>query len=69
MAGCESVGDMVESRRCPRSSRLRRWVGENILWYMRGKVVVGVAAAAVVGLYWARPDLMVALHIVLAMGV
>jgi len=36
---------------------------------MGGKVVVGVAVAAVVGLYWARPDLMVALLIVIAVGV
>jgi len=36
---------------------------------MWGKVLVGVAAATVVGLYWARPDLMVALLIVMAVGV
>ena len=36
---------------------------------MRGKVLVGVVAAAVVGLYWARPDLMVALLIVIGVGV
>ena len=48
---------------------MRRWVGENILWYMRSKVVVGVAAATVVGLYWARPDLMVALLIAIAVAV
>jgi hypothetical protein len=36
---------------------------------MWGKVVVGVAVAGVVGLYWARPDLMVALLIVIAVAV
>ena len=40
-----------------------------VYWGMRGKVLVGVAVAAVVGLYWARPDLMVALLIVIAVGV
>ena len=36
---------------------------------MWGKVLVGVIIAVVVGLYWARPDLMVALLIVIAMAV
>jgi len=36
---------------------------------MRSRVVVGVAVAAVVCLYWARPDLMVALLIVIAVAV
>ena len=36
---------------------------------MWGKVLIGVAVAAVVGLYWARPDLMVALLIVIAVAV
>jgi len=36
---------------------------------MRGKILLGVAGAAVVSLYWARPDLMVLLLIVIAVGV
>jgi len=36
---------------------------------MGGRMLVGVAVALVVGLYWARPDLMVALLIVIAVGV
>ena len=40
-----------------------------ILQDVSGKVLLGVAIAAVVGLYWARPDLMVALLIVMAVGV
>ena len=44
-------------------------MGENILWYMRSKVVVGVAVAAVVGMFWARADLMVALLTVIAVAV
>ena len=36
---------------------------------MGAKVLLGVAVAAVVGLYWARPDLMVALLIVIAVAV
>ena len=51
------------------SARLRRWAGGGILEDMGGKVLVGVAVAAVVGLYWARPDLMVALLIVMAVAV
>ena len=44
-------------------------VGAGILRDMGVKVVLGVAIAAVVGLYWPRPDLMVALLIVIAVGV
>lgn len=44
-------------------------MGAAILRNMRGKVLVGVAIAAVVGVFWARPDLMVALLIVIAVGV
>jgi hypothetical protein len=36
---------------------------------MWGRVLLGAAVAAVVGLYWARPDLMVALLIVIAVAV
>jgi hypothetical protein len=36
---------------------------------MRGKMLLGGAVAVVVGLYWARPDLMAALLIVIAVGV
>jgi len=36
---------------------------------MGAKVVLGVAIAAVVGLYWARPDLMVLLLIVIGTGI
>ena len=36
---------------------------------MGAKVLVGVATAAVVGLYWARPDLMVLLLIVIGVGI
>ena len=36
---------------------------------MGARVLVGVAIAAVVGLYWALPDLMVALLIVIAVAV
>lgn len=49
--------------------RLRCGVGGVILQDVRGKVLVGVAISAVVGLYWARPDLMVGLLIVIAVGV
>ena len=42
---------------------------EAILGGMSGRVLIGVAVAAVVGLYWPRPDLMVALLIVVAVGV
>ena len=48
---------------------MRRRVGVGILQDVRGKVLVGVAVAAVVGLYWARADLMVALLIVIAVAV
>ena len=44
-------------------------MGGAILRNMRGKVLLGGAIAAVVGLYWARPDLMVALLIVIAVAV
>jgi len=44
-------------------------VGGSILRDMGAKVVLGVAIAVVVGLYWARPDLMVALLIVIGVGV
>ena len=44
-------------------------MGAGILQSVWGKVLVGVLGAAVVGLYWARPDLMVALLIVIAVGV
>ena len=36
---------------------------------MGAKVLLGVAIAAAVGMFWARPDLMVALLIVIAVGV
>jgi hypothetical protein len=36
---------------------------------MLGRVLLGAVVAVVVGLYWARPDLMVALLIVVAVGV
>ena len=48
---------------------MRRWLGGAILRGMRGKVLAGVAIAGVVGMYWARPDLMVALLIVIAVAV
>ena len=44
-------------------------MARNILGYMGGKVLLGVAVAAVVGFYWARPDLMVLLLIVIGVGV
>ena len=44
-------------------------VGGDILRDMGAKVLLGVAIATVVGLYWARPDLMVALLIVVAVRV
>ena len=40
-----------------------------IVGNMRGKMLLGGAVAVVVGLYWARPDLVVALLIVIAVGV
>lgn len=36
---------------------------------MHGKVLVGVAIAAVVTIYWARPDLMVLLLIAIGVAV
>ena len=36
---------------------------------MEGRALLGVGIAGVVGLYWARPDLMVALLMVIAVGV
>jgi len=36
---------------------------------MGARVLLGVAIAAVVGMYWGQPDLMVALLIVVAAGV
>jgi len=48
---------------------LRGWLGGGILGDMGAKVLLGVAIAAVVGLYWARPDLMVSVLIVIAMAV
>jgi len=44
-------------------------LGGSILRDMGAKVVLGMAIVAVVGLYWARPDLMVALLIVIAVAV
>ena len=44
-------------------------MGGSILRDMGAKVVLGMAIVAVVGLYWARPDLMVALLIVIAVAV
>jgi hypothetical protein len=41
----------------------------SILGDVRGKFVLAVAVAVVVGMYWGRPDLMVALLIVIAVGV
>ena len=49
--------------------KLRGRLGVGILRDMGAKVVLGVAIAVVVGLYWARPDLMVALLIVVAVAV
>ena len=49
--------------------KLRGAMRGGILRAMGTKVLVGVAVAAVVGLYWARPDLMVLLIIVIAVGV
>ena len=48
---------------------MRGWLGGGILGDMGAKVLLGVAIAAVVGLYWARPDLMVSVLIVIAMAV
>ena len=42
----------------------RRYSGD-----MRGRVLVGAVIAAIMGAFWARPDLMVALLIVIAVGV
>ena len=58
--GKECLGNQIE---------LRGQVGGGILQDMGAKVLLGVATAVVVGLYWARPDLMVALLIVIAVGV
>ena len=49
--------------------KLRGQVGGGILRDMGAKVPLGAAIATVVGLYWARPDLMVALLVVMAAGV
>jgi Co/Zn/Cd efflux system component len=43
-------------------------MGRHILEDVRGKVLLVVAMAAVMGVYWGRPDLMVALLIVIAVG-
>jgi hypothetical protein len=42
---------------------------EGILQDMGGKVLLGVAIAAVVCLYWGRPDLMAGLPMVIAAAV
>jgi len=47
---------------------LRGRVREVILRAMGAKVLLGVVIAAVVGLYWARPDLMVLLLIAIGVG-
>jgi len=44
-------------------------MGGGILRDVGAKVLLAVAVAAVVGLYWARPDLMVALLIMIAVAV
>jgi len=49
--------------------KLQDRVGGSILRDMGAKVVLGVAIGAVVVLYWARPDLMVALLIAIAVAV
>ena len=48
---------------------MRGGVGVGILRDMGARVLLGVAIAAVVGMYWGQPDLMVALLIVVAAGV
>lgn len=64
---------MGTSKACQCPSRVHGVVagssGRGYTGDMRGKVVVGVGIAAVVGLYWGRPDLMVLLLIVIGVGV
>jgi hypothetical protein len=48
---------------------LRCLVGGAIVEDMHGKVLLGVAVAAVISLYWARPDLMVLLLTAIGVGV
>lgn len=49
--------------------RLPGRVGVGILGDMGAKVLLGVAIAVVVGLYWARPDLMVLLLIAIGTAI
>ena len=49
--------------------RLRHYWRGRIVGTVNGRLVVSAVIATVVGLYWARPDLMVALLIVVAVGV
>jgi len=49
--------------------RLRHYWRGRIVGTVNGRLVVSAVIATVVGLYWARPDLMVALLIVIAVAV
>jgi hypothetical protein len=52
-----------------KTNRVAGVAGRGYTADMWGKVLIGVAIAAVVGIFWARPDLMVALLIIVAVGV
>ena len=60
---------MFEKEFFRKTNQVAGLVGRRYTASMWGKVLVGVIIAVVVGLYWARPDLMVALLIVIAVAV